>query len=75
MGFCNASLSAVQAEHIVEKLMPAAGIAPDGVTYNTLMVLYGNSGDMDGAYRSAFAPASRFISGLRRHPLQDVTSI
>lgn len=33
------------------RIMPAAGVEPDEVSFNTLLVLYGNAQDMDGAYR------------------------
>ena len=31
--------------------MPAAGVRPDEVSFNTMLVLYGHAQDMDGAYR------------------------
>ena len=47
----------VQAWEVLDKLMPAAGVKPDEVSFNTLLVLYGNAQDMDGAYR--FWPSNR----------------
>jgi len=55
----------VQAWEVLDTLMPAAGVQPDEVSFNTLLVLYGNAQDMDGAYRSQPSPHAPL------HPIPD----
>ena len=51
--------------------MPAAGVQPDEVSFNTLLVLYGNAQDMDGAYRSQPRPHGAAASHTRRADVND----